>query len=98
MFPGNADERSLLEVVEPSHSAEEYVIRLERQLRVRQAIRRLPPNLRKVAEIRQSQDGSIVVADAAVVKEIAMIAGLSVPATKSRLTRATLTRQSLAGS
>jgi RNA polymerase sigma factor (sigma-70 family) len=83
--------KGLLEIVEPAHNPEEHYIRIERQLRVRQAIRRLSPTLRKVAEIRQSQDGSI--------KEIAMIAGLSVAATKSRLSRARLAlRQSLEGS
>jgi RNA polymerase sigma factor (sigma-70 family) len=87
----DTDQRSLLEIVEPSHNPEEHYIRIERQLRIRQAIRRLSPNLRKVAEIRQSQDVSI--------KEIAMIAGLSVSATKSRLSRARLAlRQSLEGS
>src|SRR5271156_3763457 len=88
---GDTRRRGLLEIVEPAHNPEEHYIRIERQLRVRQAIRRLSPTLRNVAEIRQSQDGSI--------KEIAMIAGLSVSATKSRLRRARLAlRQSLEGS
>ena len=87
---GDFDQRSLLEIVEPSHNPEEHIIRMERQLRVRQAIRRLSPSLRKVAEIRQSQDVPI--------KEIAMIAGLSVSATKSRLSRARVAlRRSLEG-
>jgi RNA polymerase sigma-70 factor (ECF subfamily) len=87
--PSDADQRSRFEIVEPSHNPEERYIRMESQLRVRQAIRRLSPKLRKVAEIRQSQDGSIA--------EIAMVAGLSVSATKSRLSRARRAlRQSLA--
>jgi RNA polymerase sigma factor (sigma-70 family) len=88
---GDTDQRSHLEIIEPSHNPEEHYIRMERQLQVRQAIRRLSPKLRKVAEIRQSQEGSIA--------EIAMVAGLSVSATKSRLSRARLVlRQSLEGS
>jgi RNA polymerase sigma factor (sigma-70 family) len=84
----DADQKRLLEIIEPSHNPEEQFIRMERQLRVRQAIRRLSPSLRKVAEIRQSEDGSV--------KEIALIAGLSVSATKSRLSRARVAlRQSL---
>lgn len=87
---GDADQGSLLEIIEPSNNPEDHFIRMERQWRVRQAIRRLSPTLRKVAEIRQSQDGSI--------KEIALIAGLSVSATKSRLSRARLAlRRSLEG-
>ena len=88
--PSDSDDSKPLEIVEPSHNPEEHIIRMERQLRVRQAIRRLSPSLRKVAEIRQSQDVPI--------KEIAMIAGLSVSATKSRLSRARVAlRRSLEG-
>jgi RNA polymerase sigma-70 factor (ECF subfamily) len=42
----------------------------------------LPPRLRLVVELRQTQEGSI--------EEIASVAGISVAATKSRLLRAKL--------
>jgi RNA polymerase sigma-70 factor (ECF subfamily) len=84
----DAGRRNRFEIVEPSHNPEEHYLRMERLLRVRQAIRGLAPSLRAVAEIRQSQDCPI--------KEIATIAGLSVAATKSRLKRARLAlRESL---
>ncbi len=70
------------ETVEPKHNPEEHCIAREEQLLVRKAIRRLPPRLRTVLELRQSQDGSI--------EEIASVAGISVAATKSRLLRAKL--------
>src|SRR5271154_5612913 len=62
---GDTELRSLLEIAEPSHNPEEYVICIERQL-----------------QLRQAQEGPI--------KDIAATAGLSVAATKSRLTRARL--------
>jgi RNA polymerase sigma-70 factor (ECF subfamily) len=65
-----------------AHSPEEVLIRAERQLLVRQAVRRLPIGLRGITEIRQKQDGSI--------HEVALTAGISVSATKSRLRRARL--------
>jgi len=68
------------EIVEPSNGPEEILLRREKLLRVRQAIDRLPPSLRAVAELRQSTDGSL--------KEMATLTGMSVPATKSRLARA----------
>jgi RNA polymerase sigma-70 factor (ECF subfamily) len=70
------------EPVERSHNPEALFLETEMQLRVRQAVRRLPLVLREVTEIRQSQDHSV--------EEIAMITGLSVAATKSRLRRARL--------
>src|SRR5271167_3805393 len=79
---GDTELRRLLEIAEPSHNPEEYVICIERQLQLSQAIKKLPSKLRTVTEIRQSQEGSI--------KDIAATAGLSVAATKSRLTRARL--------
>jgi RNA polymerase sigma-70 factor (ECF subfamily) len=69
-----------LEIVEPSYGPEETLLRREELLRVRQAIDCLPPSLRKVTQLRQSTDGSL--------KEIATLTGISVSATKSRLTRA----------
>jgi RNA polymerase sigma-70 factor, ECF subfamily len=77
---GDSDQGKVPEIVEPSHDPEEQLIRAERQLRVRQAIRSLPPTLRMVVEIRQSLDGSV--------EETAKAANLSVAATKSRLSRA----------
>ena len=65
-----------------SCSPEEALLRAERELLVRQAVRRLPTGLRGITEIRQRQDGSI--------HEVAVAAGISVSATKSRLRRARL--------
>src|SRR5271155_629824 len=76
----DANLRRPLEITEPSNNPEEHFLRIEIQLRVGKAIHRLSPRLRKVTEIRRSHDGSI--------KEIAVMAGLSVSATKSRLSRA----------
>lgn len=70
------------ETVETAHNPEERCIAREEQLLVRKAIQRLPPRLRTVVELKQSQDGSI--------EEIASVAGISVAATKSRLLRAKL--------
>jgi len=69
-----------LEIVEPSNGPEDTLLCKERLLLVRQAIDGLPPSLRRVAELRQSTDGSL--------KEMATLTGISVPATKSRLARA----------
>jgi len=69
-----------LEVVEPSCGPEDALLRKERLLLVRQAIDGLPPSLRRVAELRQSTEVSL--------KEMATLTGISVPATKSRLSRA----------
>jgi len=68
------------ETVEHGHNPEEHCIARQEQLLVRKAIRRLPPRLRTVLELRQSRDGSI--------EEIASVAGISVAAAKSRLLRA----------
>jgi len=70
------------ETHEPSQDPEAHLLAREEQLLVRRAIRRLPPRLRLVVELRQSQEGSI--------QEIASLAGISVAATKSRLLRARL--------
>ena len=77
---GDLDVSSRLEIVERSYGPEETLLRKERQLRLRQAIKRLPPRLRRVVELRQYIDASL--------KEIATITGISVPAIKSRLARA----------
>jgi len=71
-----------LEMTEPSNGPEATLLRKERLLLVRQAIDGLQPSLRRVAQLRQSTDGSL--------KEMATLTGISVPATKSRLTRARL--------
>ena len=68
------------EIADQTKNAEELYAMNERTERLRRAICRLPPSLRNVVEIHQSNDSSI--------KEIAKIAGLSVAATKSRLLRA----------
>jgi RNA polymerase sigma-70 factor, ECF subfamily len=79
---GDSDRSRLLEIAEPSDDPEEYLIHLEGQSRVREAVQRLPASLRKVAEVRQSLDISV--------REIATVTGLSISATKSRLRRARL--------
>lgn len=76
----NLDVSGRLEIVEPSDSPEDTLLRKERLLLIRQAIDGLPPSLRRVAELRQLMDGSL--------KEMATLTGISVPATKSRLARA----------
>ncbi len=77
---GDSDLSRLLEITEPSDDPEEHLIRSERLSRVRQAIQSLPPTLRNVTEIRGLLDISV--------QEVATAAGLSIPATKSRLKRA----------
>jgi RNA polymerase sigma-70 factor (ECF subfamily) len=62
--------------------ARKLLLRKERLLLVRQAIDGLPPSLRSVAQLRQAMGGSL--------KEMATLTGISIPATKSRLTRARL--------
>jgi RNA polymerase sigma-70 factor (ECF subfamily) len=75
-----SDTGVLLEIAEPAHNPEEHYIRAERRHLVRQAIGHLPPSLRSVIELRQTQDVSL--------KEIATRVGISLSATKSRLQRA----------
>jgi RNA polymerase sigma factor (sigma-70 family) len=65
---------------DPSLGPEKIYLQRERELNLRQAIRRLPSGLREVIEIRNAQDASVT--------KIAEIAGISVAATKSRLLRA----------
>jgi RNA polymerase sigma factor (sigma-70 family) len=83
--PSDSDDSKPLEIVEPSHNPEETYIRRETQIRVQQAVKGLPPNLRRVIEIRQAQDGSV--------EEIARMTGISIYAAKSRLHRARLALQ-----
>src|SRR5277367_6836278 len=68
------------EIVDQTKNAEEVYATHERQERLRRAICRLKPSLRNVLEIHQSNDGSL--------KEVAEFVGISVAATKSRLSRA----------
>ena len=77
--PGN---HGVTELLEPSRNPEERCLEIERMRLIRQAIKRLPPELRTTIEIRQSQDCSV--------SELAMLAGVSPPAMKSRLMRARL--------
>jgi RNA polymerase sigma-70 factor, ECF subfamily len=69
-----------LEIVDPAKNAEEVYVTHEGLERLRGAICRLKPSLRTVLEIHQSNDRSL--------KEVAEFAGISVAATKSRLSRA----------
>jgi RNA polymerase sigma-70 factor, ECF subfamily len=68
------------EIADQAKNAEEVYETHERLERLRLAIRRLTPTLRNVLEIHHSRDSSI--------KEVAEFAGISVAATKSRLSRA----------
>jgi RNA polymerase sigma-70 factor, ECF subfamily len=80
--------RPHLEFADQTNDVEQHFITHEDRERLRQAIRRLKPTLRIVVEIHQSNDSSI--------KEIADRAGISITATKSRLSRArTLLRRTL---
>jgi RNA polymerase sigma-70 factor, ECF subfamily len=66
-----------LEVTDQTENVEELFARRESIQRLKRAIRRLKPRLRKVVEIHQLNDMSV--------KEIADLAGISEGATKSRL-------------
>ena len=68
------------EIVDQMKNAEELYAAHERLECLRRAISRLQPSLRNVLEIHQSNDSSL--------KEVSGFAGISVAATKSRLSRA----------
>jgi RNA polymerase sigma-70 factor (ECF subfamily) len=68
------------EIADQAKNAEEVYATHERLERLRRAIRRLTPTLRNVLEMHQSSDSSL--------KEVAEFVGISVAATKSRLSRA----------
>jgi RNA polymerase sigma-70 factor (ECF subfamily) len=68
------------EIADQAKNVEELYAMHQRVERLRRAICCLPPILRNVVEIHQSDDRSL--------KEIADLAGISVAATKSRLLRA----------
>jgi RNA polymerase sigma-70 factor, ECF subfamily len=77
------------EIADQTKDVEEQYVRRESVARLKRAIRRLNPQLRAVVEIQQSKDGQV--------KEIAEVAGISLSATKSRLSRArTVLRRALA--
>ena len=80
--PVDSDAPRLMQIREVSSNPEECCIETEKQRLVRQAIRRLPSKLRAAIENRESQGGSM--------HELAMVAGVSVSAMKSRLVRARL--------
>jgi RNA polymerase sigma-70 factor, ECF subfamily len=68
------------DIADRAKNAEELYARREGLERLRRAIRCLPPTLRIVVEIRRSNYRSV--------KEVAQLTGISVAATKSRLSRA----------
>jgi RNA polymerase sigma-70 factor (ECF subfamily) len=70
------------EVRSPAENPESRLARKEREELLRDAIHRLPQLLRDVVELRQARGYSI--------GEIAQVLGISVPAVKSRLSRARL--------
>jgi RNA polymerase sigma-70 factor (ECF subfamily) len=69
-----------LDVADQTEDVEELVTRHENARRIKRAIRRLKSLQRKVVEIHYLSDGSL--------KETADLAGISMGATKSRLSRA----------
>jgi RNA polymerase sigma factor (sigma-70 family) len=77
--PADANWHSV-QLADPSSGPETLYLQQEREHNLKQAIYRLPSNLREVIEIRNAHDVSVT--------EVAEIAGISVAATKSRLLRA----------
>jgi RNA polymerase sigma-70 factor, ECF subfamily len=83
---GNDDSGETYERWEPrslTEDPENRFARSEREKLLRDAILRLPPVIREAVELRQTRDYSV--------REIAQALGISVPAVKSRLSRARLT-------
>jgi RNA polymerase sigma-70 factor, ECF subfamily len=76
----NVDTWQPREIADQTQNVEEIFARRERGEQLREAICCLRPILRLVVEIHQANDSSI--------KEVAVRAGISVAATKSRLSRA----------
>jgi RNA polymerase sigma-70 factor, ECF subfamily len=68
------------DIADRAKNAEELYARREGVERLKRAICRLPPTLRIVVQIRQSNNRSV--------QEVAELTGISVAATKSRLSRA----------
>ena len=79
--PGGTYER--WEARSPSEDPESYLARTEREELLRDAILRLPPVFREVIHLRQAREYST--------REISQALGITVPAVKSRLSRARLT-------
>jgi RNA polymerase sigma-70 factor, ECF subfamily len=77
---GEGQARRYWEIPDRSMDAETRLIARESVNRLRREFCRLKPGLRKVVEIRESNDASL--------KEIASLSGITVAATKSRLMRA----------
>jgi RNA polymerase sigma-70 factor, ECF subfamily len=71
------------EIQSLAEDPETSYVRIEREALLREAIRRLPPRCREVVELWQAYEYSA--------REIAQALGISVPAVKSRLSRARLT-------
>ena len=79
----SGDNYECWELKSPAENPESRLARKEREELLRDAILRLPQSLREVVELRQARDYST--------REIAQALGISVPAVKSRLSRAKLT-------
>lgn len=78
------------EISDPGGDPESSYQQRERNAVLRSAVRRLPPKLRAVVELRYASDYSV--------DEVAALMGISISATKSRLSRArSFLRRSLAG-
>ena len=73
---------TVVEALELPHRAnpEQFYVARERSMRLRSAVRGLPETLRSVIELRQMEGHSL--------REIANTMGISIPAAKSRLSRA----------
>ena len=65
---------------DPALDPERHLLARERDLKLREAVRRLPPLLREAIEIRYSQENSLI--------EVAARTRASIAATKTRLARA----------
>jgi RNA polymerase sigma-70 factor, ECF subfamily len=68
------------EIADQTKDVEEQYVTRESVARLKRAIRHLNPRLRAVVEIQQSKDRKVT--------EVAELAGISISATKSRLSRA----------
>jgi RNA polymerase sigma-70 factor (ECF subfamily) len=77
---GDGETREYEGIPGRSPNPESLLLESERDLHLEQAVRRLPPRLREVVELRSSKDISI--------KEVAATVGISTSAAKSRLSRA----------
>jgi RNA polymerase sigma-70 factor (ECF subfamily) len=77
------DDHECWEVKSPAENPESRLARKEREELLRDAILRLPQVFREVVELQQARGYSA--------REIAQALGISVPAVKSRLSRARLT-------